>query len=137
MSWFKMSWFKEPGNARQLSAIERAYSQELDSTTDQSSSEILTERMDFARIDCSFSASSSANGGPDIPSRISSLNLNPSTTSISQDTRSARKDIEKSDSTSFDGSGPKVAELVDHDGKQDPFAQECEGGVQYRTMAWW
>lgn len=135
-----MSPFQEPGNARQLSVIESAYSQELDSATDHGSSDMSTKRKDFAGTGFSFSASTPATTGcPEIPSRISSLNLDPCRTSSSQYARRASKDIEKSNSTSsssFHGSGPKIAEVADH-GKQDPFAQESEGGVQYKTMAWW
>jgi hypothetical protein len=106
---------------------------------DHTSSEASTERKDFANLDFSFSTPPSPNGCPEIPGRIFSLNLNPPTTRTPHDTRSASKDLEKSDTAtlSSDGSGVKVAEVADH-GKQDPFAQESGGGgVQYRTMAWW
>jgi hypothetical protein len=133
-----MSRSKGPSHARQLSVIESAYSQEIASTMDHHSGEVSTERKDFANLDFSFSPSSSPSGCPGIPSRIASLNRNPLTTSTSQDDKGASKDLEKSETAtlSSDGSGPKVAEVVEHS-QQDPFAQECEGGVQYRTMAWW
>lgn len=85
----------------------------------------------------SSSSSSSTSGSPNMQSRISSLNLDgPSTSGSSEDTRVVDKDLEKSDSSSYDGSGPTVAELAGT-ADQDPFAREGEGGVQYRTMAWW
>ena len=131
-----MSLAKTPCKARQLSTIGSTSSQEVNSIADRDSSEMSTERKDFVMTDFSFSASSSANGHPEIPSRISSLNLNRPTGTIPQDATDGTKDAEKNDTISSDGSEPKVADMVNH-GEQDPFAQESEGGVQYRTMAWW
>lgn len=133
-----MSWIQGFRDARQLSVIESAYSQEADSTAQRHHCHISTERRDFAATDFSFSASSPANGYPDVSSRVSSLVLEPTTTGTLPDRMDGSKDIEKMDTRtmSSDGSGPKVAEVTDHK-KQDPFAQESEGGMQYRTMAWW
>lgn len=133
-----MSFIKAAGSARQLSVIESAYSQELDSSTMHDSSEDSTDQRDFAVTDSSFATPSSANGGPHDASQISSLTLNLLSTGDLHHQRQASKDIEKSDAAtlSSDESGPQVAEIANHD-QQDPFAQESEGGVQYRTMAWW
>ncbi|KAF7513417.1 hypothetical protein GJ744_009838 [Endocarpon pusillum] len=133
-----MSFIKAAGNARQLSVIESAYSQELDSTTMHDSSEDSTDQKDFAVPDISLATSSSTIGGTQDPSQMSSLTLNLLSNDDLHHQRQASKDIEKSDAAtlSSDESGPQVAEMVNHD-KQDPFAQEAEGGVQYRTMAWW
>ena len=134
----RMSFIKAAGNARQLSVIESAYSQELDSTAMHDSSEDSTEQKDFAVTDFSFGIPSPANGGPQAPSQPSSRTLNPLSTDDLHHQRQASKDIEKNDAAtlSSDESGPEVAEIANHD-KHDPFAQESGGGVQYRTMAWW
>lgn len=129
-----MSWHKASHDVRQLSVIESAYSEEIAFDLEHDSKEICTEGKHFAMADSS--ASSSAIRRPEIPSRISSLALNESTDSGSQDTCVTSKDIGKSDAASSNSSGPRVAEMADP-GQQDPFAQESEGGVQYRTMAWW
>ena len=117
-----MFTFKPHTNARQLSVIESAYSQEIDSVADHHhhhnhSSEASTERRDFAVTDPSWSSStSSAAASPpnNLSSAISSLNLSPSRTDDSRDhdaRREARnttsKDLEKGDSEtlSSDGSG--------------------------------
>jgi hypothetical protein len=144
---------KSHHNPRQLSVIESAYSQEADSTTDRHhSSEACTERRDFAMADPSPSSSSSsftpsaADSAPNnLSSAISSLNLSPSRSADARDDARKEeagkmsKDLEKggADTLSSDGSDPKIAEVADQNSKQDPFAQEAEGGMQYRTMAWW
>lgn len=131
-----MSLCKESGNMRHLLVIESACPEPIASAPDNDSSEMSTERKDFANVDFSSPVSYIASGRPEIPSRISSLHLDASITNSSQDTRYARKDMEKSDNVSSNSSGPIVAKVADP-GKQDPFAEESEGGVQYRTMAWW